>query len=142
MLAPKQTSCYIGKTIIGMDIDDIDGDGEKEYIFTDGMDIFIYHKSAYSFKCIWSTHLSIESFEKYIYTADTNLDGVKELYMLDSTGTTSKYVLEEKGIYIDNESISYGERYNFADFNGDGRDDCLIITDADVNTRELRIIGN
>lgn len=138
---PKQVSYYIGKSIIGMEITDLDGDGETEYIFTDGMDIFIYHKTLSVFKCVWSTHLSIDSFEKYIYTGDMNRDGIKEIYVFDSTGTTSKYELGENGLYTSNENIDYGERYHIADFNGDGVSDCLIIRGADVNTQELRILA-
>lgn len=140
-IGAKQLSCYIGKSVTGMDIADLDNDGETEYVFTDGMDIFIYRKNDSVFKCIWSTHLSIDSFEKYIYTGDLNNDGVKEIYVFDSTGTTSRYLIGENGIYTGNENIDYGERYHIADFNGDGNNDCFIIRGADVNTQEIRIIG-
>ncbi len=140
-VSPKQVSYYIGKSINGMEITDLDGDGETEYIFTDGMDLFIYHKTLSVFKCVWSTHLSIESFEKYIYTGDMNRDGIKEIYVFDSTGTTSKYELGDKGLYTSNENIDYGERCHIADFNGDGDADCLIIRGADVNTQEMRILA-
>ena len=136
----KETSCYIGRSIIGMNISDLDGDGETEYIFTDGMDIFIYRKSGSVLKCIWSTHLSIDSFEKYIYTGDLNGDGVEEIYVFDSTGTTSRYLNGESGLYTGNENIDYGERYHVSDFNGDSKNDCFIIRGADVNTQEMRIV--
>ena len=137
----KQGSYYIGVSASGMDITDIDGDGQTEYIFTDGLDLFIYHRDDTLFKCIWSTHLSIDSFENFIYTGDLNRDGVKEIYVFDSTGTTSKYAIGENGLYTENENIEYGQRYQVADFNGDGESDCLVITGADVNTCELRIIN-
>ncbi|MCD8036820.1 MAG: VCBS repeat-containing protein [Clostridiales bacterium] len=140
-VSSKQTSFYIGKSITGMEIEDLDGDGETEYILTDGMDIYIYHKTLSVFKCVWSTHLSIDSFEKYIYTGDMNCDGIKEIYVFDSTGTTSKYELGEKGLYTSNENIDYGERYHLADFDGDGISDLLIIAEADVNTQEMRILN-
>lgn len=138
-ISPKQVSYYIGKSIIGMKLADLDNDGVIEYIFTDGQDIFIYHKTISVFKCIWSTHLSIESFEKYIYDADLNNDGVKEIYVFDSTGTTSKYVVGEKGMYIRNDNINYGQRYQIADFNSDGKSDCIVIENEDSNKQELRI---
>lgn len=140
-VSPKQVSYYIGKSIIGMEITDLDNDGVTEYIFTDGMDIFIYHKTLSVFKCIWSTHLSIESFEKYIYTGDLNRDGIKEIYVFDSTGTSSKYIIGEKGLYTQNENIDYGQRYHVTDFNGDGMSDCFIISGADINTQEMRVIS-
>ena len=124
-----------------MEITDLDNDGVTEYIFTDGMDIFIYRKTLSVFKCIWSTHLSIESFEKYIYTGDLNRDGIKEIYVFDSTGTSSKYIIGEKGLYTQNENIDYGQRYHVTDFNGDGMPDCFIISGADINTQEMRIIS-
>lgn len=138
----KQGSYYIGKSVSGMKITDIDGDGQTEYIFTDGLDLFMYHRNDTLFKCIWSTHLSIDSFENFISVGDLNRDGVKEIYVFDSTGTTSKYVVGENGMYTANENIDYGQRYNVADFNGDGNSDCLIISGADVNTSELRIINS
>lgn len=138
-ISPKQVSYYIGKSIIGMNLSDLDNDGITEYIFTDGQDLYIYHKTISVFKCIWSTHLSIESFEKYINTADLNNDGIKELYVFDSTGTTSTYDIGEDGLYTHNENIDYGQRYQISDFNSDGILDCIIIGDEDSNTQELRI---
>ncbi len=138
-ISPKQISYYIGKSITGMNLSDLDNDGVVEYIFTDGQDLYIYHKTISVFKCIWSTHLSIDSFEKYIYTADLNNDSVKEIYVFDSTGTTTKYVIGENGIYTSNENIDYGQRYQISDFNSDGSLDCIVIGDADSNTHELRI---
>ncbi|MEA4973891.1 MAG: VCBS repeat-containing protein [Candidatus Metalachnospira sp.] len=140
-ISPKQISYYLGKSVIGMKLADLDNDGVTEYIFTDGQDLYIYHKTISVFKCIWSTHLSIESFEKYIYAADLNNDGVKEIYVFDSTGTTSKYVIGENGMYIKNDNIDYGQRYQIADFNSDGNLDCIVIGDEDSNTQELRIYG-
>ena len=137
----KQGSYYVGKSVTGMEITDMDGDGQLEYIFTDGLDLFIFHKDNTLFKCIWSTHFSIDSFENFIYTGDMNRDGVKEIYVFDSTGTTSKYAVGENGMYTENENIEYGQRYHIADFNGDGDSDCLLITGADVNTCELRIVN-
>lgn len=140
-ISPKQVSYYIGKSIIGMKLADLDGDGTTEYLFTDGQDLYIYHKTISVFKCIWSTHLSIESFEKYIYAADLNNDGVKEIYVYDSTETTSRYVIGDKGMYTSNDTIDYGQRYQIADFNSDGRPDCIVVGDSDSNTQELRIFS-
>lgn len=137
----KQGSYYIGVSVTGMELSDIDGDGETEYIFTDGLDLYIYHRTETLFKCIWSTHFSIDSFENFIYTGDLNRDGVKEIYVFDSTGTTSRYVIGENGMFTENEDIEYGQRYHVADFNGDGNSDCYMMQGADVNTSELRIIN-
>lgn len=140
-IGPKQSSYHIGKSMIGMDITDLDADGIKEYIFTDGMDLFVYQKTSPIFKCIWSTHLSIESFGKYICTGDLNRDGIKEIYIYDSAGTTTRYELGEKGIYTDNKNIEYGQRYYVSDFNGDGESDYIYVSEADVNQKEVRIIS-
>ena len=141
-IGEKQVSYYLGHAVTGMDIADLDNDGDKEYIFTDGMDIYIYHKTISVFRCIWRTHLSIESFEKYIYTGDLNRDGIKEIYVFDTTGTTSKYNIGKNGLYTQNEDIDYGQRYHVADFDSNGKADYIIISGADINTQELRIIAD
>ena len=140
-LGRKEFAYFIGKSITGMEISDLDGDGTSEYILTDGMDMYIYRKTDTVFKCIWSTHLSIESFENYICTGDLNRDGVSEIYVFDSTGTTSKYEIGAGGLYTNNENIEYGQRYHIADLNGDTLTDCLLIEGADINNEEVRIIN-
>ena len=41
-------------------ITDLDGDGVKEYILTDGMDLYVYHAVNDSFRKLWSTHVGVE----------------------------------------------------------------------------------
>lgn len=138
-VSPKQISYYIGKSIVGMDITDIDDDGESEFIFTDGQDLYLYKKTISVFKCVWSTHMSIDSYEKYISAADLNNDGVKEIYVYDSTGTTSKYIIGKNGLSTGNDDIDYGQRWYISDFNADGKSDALVVGNSDSNTQELRI---
>ena len=132
-------SYYIGRSISAMRICDLDGDGQTEYIFTDGLDLFIYHRTDTLFRCVWSTHLSIDSFEDFIYAGDLNGDGVKEIYVIDSSSTAAKYAIGEKGMYIDNEDITYGQSLHIADFNGDGLSDCLVSYGQDADSMEMRL---
>lgn len=91
----KQGSYYVGKSVTGMEITDMDGDGQLEYILPTVLTCSYSIKIILSLS-IWSTHFSIDSFENFIYTGDMNRDGVKEIYVFDSTGTTSKYAVRRK----------------------------------------------
>ena len=64
--------------------------------------------------------MSIDSYEKYISAADLNNDGIKEIYVYDSTGTTSKYIIGKNGLSTGNDDIDYGQRWYISDFNADG----------------------
>ena len=83
--------------------------------------------------------MSIDSYEKYISAADLNNDGVKEIYVYDSTGTTSKYIISKNGLSTGNDDIDYGQRWYISDFNADGKSDALVVGNSDSNTQELRI---
>ncbi|MFI3173684.1 MAG: VCBS repeat-containing protein [Bacillota bacterium] len=99
---------------------DIDGNGEKEYMMSDGLDFYMYqHKGAGLLK-IWSTHLGVESLYGTITSGDLNGDGVQELYINDATGTTIRYILTEKGLMSSNADILYGQSIVPCDVNGDG----------------------
>ncbi len=118
---------------------DIDGDGQDEYIMTDGKDLYMYHKQGKLLKNIWKTHIGIENnFQGNIFSADLNNDGVKEIYILDSTGTTIRYILDEKGLISQSDNIEYGEQIYPGDFNNNGKDDYIKIK-LDANAQELYI---
>lgn len=110
-------------------ITDLDGDGVKEYIMTDGMDLYLYHNTGGSFRKIWSTHLGVENFYGPITSGDLNGDGVKEIYTCDTTATTIRYILTEKGLRTANEDIDYGECIYPCDFDGNGRADYWKVQD-------------
>ena len=57
-------------------ITDLDGDGVKEYILTDGMDLYVYHAVNDSFRKLWSTHVGVENFYGPLMSGDLNGDGV------------------------------------------------------------------
>lgn len=120
--------------------DDIDGDGIDEYIMMDGKDMFIYHKDNTLLKNVWKTHISFENLKGDLFTADLNGDGVKEIYILDSTGTTIRYVLAEKGFISQNEDILYGDQIYPADFDGDGKYDYIKLNVEDKNLHQLYIM--
>lgn len=115
-------------------ITDLDGDGEKEYLMTDGMDLYLYHKAEGAFRLLWSTHLGVENFYGPLASGDLNGDGVKEVYACDVTGTTIRYLLTEKGLRASNEDIAYGECLYPLDFDGDGRSDYWFVED-NINRR-------
>lgn len=108
---------------------DLDGNGEKEYLMTDGMDLYVYQQAGGSFRKIWSTHLSVENFYGPIISGDLNGDSVKEIYACDMTGTTIRYILTEKGLRTANEDIDYGECIYPCDFDGKGSMDYWLVQD-------------
>ena len=108
---------------------DLDGDGVTEYLMTDGMDLYLYHNTGGSMRRIWSTHLGVENFYGPITTGDLNGDGVKEIYACDTTATTIRYVLTEKGLQTENEDIGYGQCIYPCDFDGNGKWDYWFVKD-------------
>ena len=110
-------------------ITDLDGNGVKEYLMTDGMDLYLYRYNGGSFRRLWSTHLGVENFYGPIWSGDLNGDGVKEIYACDVTGTTMRYILTEKGLQTANEDIEYGQCIYPCDFNGDGKEDYWFVMD-------------
>lgn len=105
---------------------DIDNDNIYEYIMADRQNIYIYHKQGKLLKNIWKTHISAENLQiKSLFTADLNNDEVKEIYVLDNTNTTTRYILDKKGFVSQNEDIDFGEQIYPFDFNRDGKDDYI-----------------
>ena len=116
---------------------DLDGDGTVEYLMTDGMDLYLYHDTGSSFRKIWSTHLGVENFYGPITSGDLNGDGVKEIYCCDTTATTIRYVLTEKGLQAENEDIDYGQCIYPCDFDGNGKADYWFVRDNIDRTGQL-----
>ena len=108
---------------------DIDGNGVTEYMMTDGRDLYMYHQLGGSMRKIWSTHLGVENFYGPIASGDLNGDGVKEIYCCDTTATTIRYVLTEKGLQTENEDIEYGQCIYPCDFDGNGKWDYWFVKD-------------
>ena len=94
------------------------------WIITSG-NLYLYQKRDTGFIKIWSTHLSIKSIEGGIYSGDLNRDGVKEIYVCDTTGTAIRYILTENGLAIKNDDIVYGQVIYAMDLNGDGIDEYI-----------------
>jgi len=118
---------------------DIENDGIKEYLATDGKDLLMFRKEKNGFECAWRTNISIASFYGNIYAGDLNGDGIKEIYICDSTGTAIKYILTENGLVSDNDEIDYGNRIFAGDFNGDGTDDFMFIDNAEEGAITLNL---
>lgn len=127
----KISQYYMNHSVTCFKVADLDHNGVKEYLMSDGMDFYVYQKKGRSFKNIWRTHLSITSLMGSIYTGDLNRDGVDEVYLCDNTGTAIRYILTEKGLISQNEDISYGDRIYAFDFNDDGIDDYVKIVDIE-----------
>ena len=117
--------------------DDINGDGIKEYIMTDGKDFYVYQKTSESMKCIFRTNISLEFFGRNVYTGDFNYDGIKEVYLLDNTGTAIRYILSEHGMVVQNDDIEYGVSFHVDDFNNDGLYDYIKIENDENLTLAL-----
>ena len=118
---------------------DLDNSGSREYIFTDGNNLYIYSKNDDIFELLWKTHIATENFTGYIYCGDLNSDGAKEIYINDTTGTTVRYVLDKRGLVTKNADINYGQQLFVADINGDGFDDYISLTDFENNIQKLYI---
>lgn len=118
---------------------DLDGDGTVEYLMTDGMDLYMYHNTGGSLKKIWSTHLGVENFYGPITSGDLNGDGVREIYACDTTATTIRYVLTEKGLQAENEDIEYGQCIYPCDFDGNGKVDYWFVKDNIDRSGQLRL---
>lgn len=99
---------------------DLDKNGVKEYLMSDGFDLYMYQHKGSGLLKIWSTHLGVESLYGSITSGDLNGDGVQELYINDATGTTIRYILTEKGLRSSNADILYGQSIVPCDVNGDG----------------------
>ncbi|MBR5468448.1 MAG: VCBS repeat-containing protein [Firmicutes bacterium] len=130
---PFEVQCYDFKQ------SDIDGDGAMEYFATDGKDLLMFRKEKSGFECAWRTNISIASFYGNICTGDLNGDGIKEVYICDSTGTAIKYILTENGLVSDNNEIDYGNRIFAGDYNGDGKDDFVFIESAEGGSITLNL---
>ena len=120
-------------------ITDLDGNGTKEYLMSDGLDLYLYQKNDINFKKLWSTHLGIESLYGPITSGDLNQDGIKEVYVCDMTGTTIRYILTEKGLVSSNEDIVYAQSMYPTDLNGDGLDDYWLVTDIEARNGSVCI---
>lgn len=110
-------------------VTDLDGDGVKEYLMTDGMDLYLYRNIGGNFRCLWSTHLGVDNFYGAISSGDLNGDGVKEIYACDVTGTTIRYILTPHGLQTENEDIEYGQCIYPCDFDGNGKADYWFVFD-------------
>lgn len=135
----KKRQYFLQHGVTQFHIADLDGNGVPEYLMTDGLDLYMYHKTESGFIKIWSTHVGIETLSGAIYTGDLNQDGVKEVYVCDTTGTAIRYVLTTQGLRARNEDIEYGDRFYTDDFNGDGKDDYIGITDVENLYRKLHM---
>lgn len=117
-------------------ITDLDGNGVKEYLMSDGMDLYLYQKTT-----ITSVRfgLPIWAWKAFIpiTSGDLNGDGVKEVYVCDMTGTTIRYLLTEKGLRSSNEDIVYGQCIYPYDLNSDGLDDYWLVTDIEERNGSL-----
>ncbi|MDO4531476.1 MAG: VCBS repeat-containing protein [Bacillota bacterium] len=108
---------------------DLDGDGTGEYLMSDGRDLYLYRNTGGSFRMLWSTHLGVDNFYGPICSGDLNGDGVKEIYACDTTGTTIRYILTEKGLQTANEDIDYGQCIYPGDFDDNGKTDYWMVQD-------------
>ena len=118
-------------------ITDLDGDGVREYILSDGMDLYLYHALDGGFRKLWSTHLGIENFYGPIMSGDLNGDGVKEIYTCDTTATGIRYILTERGLRTANEDIAYGQCIYPCDFDGNGREDYWLVQENESRKGQL-----
>ena len=135
----KKKQYFLQHGITNFHVTDLDGNGLLDYVMADGLDLYLYRKGESGFTRVWSTHVGIETLTGAIYTGDLNQDGVKEIYVSDTTGTTIRYVLTKEGLRARNEDIEYGDCIYAGDFNGDGKDDYIGVTDIENRYRKLHM---
>lgn len=107
-------------TVLYSHIVDIDNNGIKEFILTDGKDIYMYQQTISGLQKIWSTHLGVENLYSFIGSGDLNNNGISEIYISDNTGTSIRYILTMQGLQSSNEDILYGQQIFPCDLNRDG----------------------
>lgn len=133
----KTGKYYLKHSVTQAHIVDLDGNGAEEYFLTDGLDLYVYQMRETGLVKVWSTHLGVENLYGAMYSGDLNRDGVLEIYLCDSTGTTIRYILTERGFRSSNEDIAYGESVYVMDINGDGLDDYWCLEEGAMNTGSL-----
>ena len=111
---------------------DIDGDGTKEFIISDGVNIYVYTGTD-RLKLAWRTNFGVSAVKDF-FAADLNGDGIKEIYVNDSNGFVTRYVLGANGFEIYGGGIAGGESAYYAagDMDGDGRDDYFTVTEDEM----------
>lgn len=130
---PEKISTYVlDHYISSMRIADLDGNSTPEFILSDGGSIYIYEKTS-TFNPVWRSSSYLSSIDGIITSGDLNGDGIKELYVTDSIGITARYILTNQGFKISGGGIVSGtaQRYVVADFNGDGKDDYMIVPEEE-----------
>ncbi|MBQ9604556.1 MAG: VCBS repeat-containing protein [Firmicutes bacterium] len=108
---------------------DIDSDGTKEYIISDGVNINIYKQDENRLRLAWRTHFDISTVSD-IFVGDVTGDGAAEIYVNDSNGFAERFVLSENGFEIFGGGIVTGESayYAVGDIDGNGSCDYMTIT--------------
>ena len=99
--------------------------------------MYVYHAVNDSFRKLWSTHVGVENFYGPLMSGDLNWDGVQEIYACDTTATTIRYILTEKGLKTANEDIQYGQCIYPCDFDGNGREDYWFVADNEDRRGQL-----
>ena len=112
-----------------MRVTDIDGDGNAEYIVSDGVNIYVYTGSD-RLRLAWRTKFSVSAINDF-FVGDLNSDGVKEIYVNDSNGFVTRYVLSHGGFEVYGGGIAEGDNayYAVGDADGDGRDDYMTVSE-------------
>ena len=111
---------------------DIDNDGTKEYIISDGVNVHIYKQDEKRLRLAWSTHFDISEISD-IFAGDVNGDGAAEIYVNDSNGFSERFVLAENGFEHFGGGIVTGESayYAVGDIDGNGSCDYMTVTSGE-----------
>ncbi|MBO5561123.1 MAG: VCBS repeat-containing protein [Firmicutes bacterium] len=119
--------------------EDIDGDGIKEYIISDGVNIHVCKQDENRLRLAWSTHFDMNDLTD-IFVGDVNGDGVKELYVNNSNGFAVRYVLGQNGFEVYGGGIVTGDNayYAVGDIDGSGSCDYMKIV-SDEDSEDIKI---
>lgn len=125
-------------TAVKLRVADIDGDGNSEYIVSDGVNIFVYSYTT-KMNLVWRTRFEVSAIKDF-YVADLNGDNIKEIYVNDTNGFLTRYVVGENGFEVYSDGVATGEMqyYVAGDIDGNGVDEYLTIGDGNNIIVNLR----
>lgn len=107
---------------------DIYNNGTKLYALTDNTNVYLYTSD---FTLLWRTYYNDNKMSRYMYFADLNQDGIKELYITEPEEmTTAKYIITESG-FERSDDVDVYALYLPGDFDCDNRAEYIYLSGSE-----------